>query len=135
MGAGAMSQATDALARGNTIRLGMAAKRRELAALPRAEARRLAADWIEDPDEIVGRMRIGYLLESITQVGSAMAISYLRACGLDAGAINRRVLLLKHNNRPVRSRPDSALRPLSLPSRSALVDLLRSEADRIERGR
>jgi hypothetical protein len=132
---GEVSQAAEALAKGNEIRVGMAAHRRELRALPRADAFRLAAGWLEEPDEVVGRMRVGYLLESLPRVGRVLASNYIYACGLSPTSFDRRVLTLKNDERRRRYRIRSLNRPISYRSRIALVALLRSEAERIDRGR
>jgi hypothetical protein len=132
---GEVSQAVEALARGNEIRIGIAERRRELKALPRAEAFRLAADWLEKPDEVVARMRIGYLLESLPRVGRVLASNYIYACGLTPASFDRRVKTLKRDDFRRRYRIRDLNRPISHRSRSALVDILRSEADRIDRGR
>jgi hypothetical protein len=113
----------------------MVARRRELRALPRVDAFRLAADWLEEPDEAVARMRVGYLLESLPRIGRVLATNYMYACGLTSASFDRRVKTLKNDEARRRYRIRELNRPISFRSRMALVRLLRSEADRIERGR
>jgi hypothetical protein len=82
-------QHLQALDRGNEIRLAMAARRRELRALPNAEGRQLAAEWLEDPDEVIGRMKLGYLLASIRRMGPQRIATLLRPIGLESAQSRR----------------------------------------------
>lgn len=127
--------AAQSLARGNEIRLGMTARRRELNALPYEESLRLAADWLESPDEIIGRMRVGYFLQSIPYVGKTKAVTFLKACGLTSAALERRILLLRNHDKRVKSASDSMHSPMSLRARACLIDVLRLQADLYDRER
>jgi hypothetical protein len=125
-----VTQAEEALAYGNAIRRGMKARRDEIAALPINEGLRAVADCLERPDDIVGRMKVGYLLRSVDRVGRTKAIGYVRAVGLTADALERRVKTqISHN---ARLRPDESHRPLSLRARAALIDHLLAHAVRYE---
>ena len=100
--------------RANQIRFAMSSVRREVAALPYAEGCLRAAELIEDPDEIVGRMRVEFLLRAIRQVGRNRAQEIARLA--DASTLRR--------IGPVRVKSDG-VGPLSLRQRSIIAGELR----------
>ena len=69
-----MPQHMKALKWANEVRLGNAALRRELKALPRSEGQERLAEIVESTeDPIVLRARIGYLYASLERIGPNMA--------------------------------------------------------------
>src|SRR5690606_34055339 len=65
----AIPQHMAALARGNELRMASAAIRREIRALPRAEALRRVADLLERPPMPIQRTRVVLLLRAVPRMG------------------------------------------------------------------
>ena len=123
------AQHVTALAYANEIRTGIAARRRELTALPTATAYRQLADWMADPDDLTARMKVGTALTSLPRVGRSKAARILSRLGLSSSALERRIA-----QKPGKSHGlDAHHLPLTRTARFALIDLLRSEADRIDK--
>ena len=110
----ARPQHLEAHEQANMIRCAMAGVRRELAAMSFADGCRRAAELLEDPDEIVGRMKIGVLLRAITRVGHSRAKDI---AGLADASMLRRV-------GPIRVKGDG-LGPLTLRQRAIIAGELR----------
>ena len=79
-----------ARARANQIRGEMSACKRVIAALPRVEGMLAVAEWLENPDEIVARIRLGQLLAAIHRVGTTK-VPLLLPRDLMPGALSRRI--------------------------------------------
>ena len=83
-----------ALDRANTLRQGMAERKRELKALDSRASLLLAADWLDEqntpaPDEMVARMRLEQLLGSITRFGPARSRRVIGRIGTPGMLIRR----------------------------------------------
>lgn len=94
-------QQEEALARANTIRLAQAAFRREVAAMPRLEGMGVVAAALEDPDEIIGAMRLGFVLAAPRRCSPGTAERLLRVVGV--GSSDRRVRELTQRQRKLLS--------------------------------
>lgn len=77
-----MSQHMEALAIANTVRYEGAAQRREIAALPRKDAMREAADRLLDPPPGLQRMKVGHFLTAIPRVGEVESAKLLKRSGI-----------------------------------------------------
>jgi hypothetical protein len=75
-------QRRDALALANRIRMGRAALKREMRALPRAQSCRMAADLVAEMPEIVASMLALELLRPVKGIGSDTAPRILKKCGI-----------------------------------------------------
>jgi hypothetical protein len=106
-----------ALALANSTRGAMADRRRELRALPSSESRLLAAEWIADPDGIVARMQLGYLLESVRRFGDHRVARLLANAGIRHSALTRRIA----------AETDGQI-PLTANQRSIIAEALRRGA-------
>ncbi len=99
-----MTQHMDALAQAQAIRLAHAAFRREIAALSQREGMGIVAAALDDPGEMVGRMRLTAgrypLVPAIRGFGAASAERLIRRAGASGG---RRVCDLTERQRKVLS--------------------------------
>lgn len=78
----------EALDGANEIRCQMAAVRRTLG---NGGGSKLAAEYLDHPDAVVSRMRLGKFLTGLHRVGFARATKITRRAGLSASAMDRRI--------------------------------------------
>lgn len=79
----ARPQHMDALDRANEVKHVQKQLRDDLRGLDQHEARRRAADWIEQaPDHPCARMHTGWLLRACPRVGAALSNRWLRFAGV-----------------------------------------------------
>lgn len=76
------AQAMEALAVANHIRIEGARIRREMGQLDSVESLRRAAEILQDPPEVISRMRLGHFLRGIKRVSDARVRSFMRAAAL-----------------------------------------------------
>lgn len=109
-------------ARANEVRIAMAAARRPLR---ERDGLTRAAAMLEDPDEIVARMRVSYLLLGIRGVRERAAVRLIHAAGLPTSILTRRIGPFEV------PAGDGADRTLSDRQRAALAGALRAAAERV----
>ncbi len=95
------SQHMEALARANEIRLSMSAIRNEISTLNRYQGMARCAELLENPSQIVGAMRLDYLICSCNRTKDRMAIRLLVHAGLRPSRMRRRVRELTLRERAV----------------------------------
>ena len=93
------AQALAALERANRSRLAQCDRIRELHALPYTASLALARDWLLDPDEVIGAMRLKRLLGGIHRFGPVMVSRAVNRAGVTPGRLNRRVRELTERER------------------------------------
>lgn len=96
-----MTQQMEALAKGNERRLAAAQLRREIAALSLQEGMRKAADLLENPDEVVGSLKVDWLLRAIRYVGEGRVTRLCNASLASSARRARRVRDLSARERGV----------------------------------
>ena len=111
------SQSLEALAEANRIRWAMGRYRKQIRELGFFAGASFAATLLEDPDDIVARMKVGYLLRSVHRIGTKRAE---RIAALADTTLSRKV-------GPLERKPYEKA-PLTLRQRSILVAHLRSLA-------
>lgn len=113
----ARAQREEALAEANRIRWAMGRYRKQIRELGFFAGASFAATLLEEPDEIVARMKIGYLLRSVHRIGSKRAE---RIAALADTTLSRKV-------GPLKLKPYEKA-PLTLRQRAIIVRHLRGLA-------
>lgn len=93
------AQQMQALERGNAVRLEIASRRQQLRSLPELDARRYAADMIDNPDDIASRMKASVLVKEIRHFGDQKVARILRLAGIHA--VERRLSDLTDRQRHI----------------------------------
>ena len=113
----ARCQHEEALAEANRIRWAMGRYRKQIRELGFFAGASFAATLLEDPDDIVARMKVGYLLRSVHRIGSKRAE---RIAALADTTLSRKV-------GPLKPKPYEKA-PLTLRQRAIIVRHLRGLA-------